>query len=103
MSSAPLRAERVIKTHQLEAVRLPQVIRDDTPEPWTRYEVAVIMGPALDEYEREQAAWNAKVAKDKANRGLRSPSAVPLRGGPCELPFSLSGSPATNTPPSGGE
>lgn len=74
------RAERVIKTHQLEAVRLPQVIRDDTPEPWTKYEVAVIMGPALDEYEREQAAWNAKVAKDKANRGLRSPSAVPLRG-----------------------
>lgn len=74
------RAERVIKTHQLEAVRLPQVIRDDAPEPWTKYEVAVIMGPALDEYEREQAAWNAKVAKDKANRGLRSPSAVPLRG-----------------------
>ena len=36
----------MIKTHQLEAVRLPQVIRDDSPEPWTKYEVAVIMGPA---------------------------------------------------------
>lgn len=74
------KAERIITTHQLEGVRLPLVIRDDSPEPWSQYEVAVIMGPAMDEFECEQAAWNEKVAQDKANRGFRCPSAVPLRG-----------------------
>lgn len=74
------RAERVIQSHQLEGVRVPQVLREDEPEPWTSRELGVILGPALDEYEQEQAAWNAIVARDKANRGLRSPSFVPLRG-----------------------
>jgi integrase len=74
------KAERIIKSHQLEGVRVPQVIREDTPEPWSKYEVSVIMGPAMAEFEREQAAWNAKVAQDKANRGYRCPSVVPLRG-----------------------
>jgi integrase len=43
-------------------------------------ELAVLLGPAMDQYEREQAEWNAKVSAEKANRGLRSPSVVPLRG-----------------------
>ncbi len=30
--------------------------------------------------EADQTAWNAKVAQEKTNRGLRSPSFVPLRG-----------------------
>jgi integrase len=74
------KAERVIKAHQLEGVRLPQVLREDAPDPWTEEEKEVILGAALDEYEREQAEWNAKVAKEKKNRGLRAPSVVPLRG-----------------------
>jgi hypothetical protein len=53
------KAERIITAHQLEGVRLPLVIRDDWPEPWSKYEVAVIMGPAMEEFAREQAAWNA--------------------------------------------
>lgn len=73
-------AERIIPAHQLMGVRVPQVPRNDEPEPWTHHELAVIIGPALDEYEREQAAWNAKVATEKASRGLRSPSLLPLRG-----------------------
>jgi integrase len=73
-------SERVIASHQLLGVRVPQVKKEDEPEPWSPHELAVIMGPALDEYEHEQAAWNTLVAKDKANRGLRSPSRVPLRG-----------------------
>ncbi len=56
------------------------MIRDDSPEPWSQYEVAVFMGPAMDEFEREQAAWNANVVHDKANRGYRCPSVLPLRG-----------------------
>jgi hypothetical protein len=63
-----------------QGVRVPQVIRKDMPEPWSKYEVSVILGPAMAEFEREQAAWNAKVAQDKANRGYRCPSVVPLRG-----------------------
>jgi len=73
-------AERVIPSHQLLGVHVPQVVRDDEPEPWTPQELAVILGPALDEYEREQAAWNAQVAREKKSRGLRSPSFLPLRG-----------------------
>lgn len=68
------KAERIIATHQLEGVRFPLVIRDDSPEPWSQYEVAAIMGPAMDEFERAQAAWNEKVAQDKAHRGYRCPS-----------------------------
>ncbi|HEU4886941.1 MAG TPA: hypothetical protein VFV49_03575, partial [Thermoanaerobaculia bacterium] len=61
-------------------VRVPQVLRDDEPEPWTRQELAVLMGPALRRYEKEQREWNAKVATEKQNRGKRSPSFIPLRG-----------------------
>lgn len=74
------KSERIIASHQLEGVRVPQVPRDDEPDPWSQHELAVILGPALDEYEREQGAWNALVAKDKSNRGLRCPSVVPMRG-----------------------
>lgn len=73
-------AERVIASHLLQGVRVPQVPRHDEPDPWTPHELAVILGPALDEYEREQAAWNARVSKEKASRGLRSPSLLPMRG-----------------------
>ena len=73
-------AERVITSHQLAGVRVPQVLDRDAPDPWTTNELAVLIGPALAEYEREQAAWNAIVARDKVNRGLRSPSHMPLRG-----------------------
>jgi hypothetical protein len=59
---------------------LPQVVHDDEPEPWSRLELGILMGPALREYEAEQAAWNARVAQEKKNRGLRSPSYIPLRG-----------------------
>lgn len=74
------KAERIIPSHQLEGVRVPRVPHDDEPQPWSQQEVAVIMGPAMAEYEREQAAWNALVAKDKKHRSLRCPSAVPMRG-----------------------
>ena len=79
-SGVTARAERVISSHQLDGVRVPQVLREDEPEPWTQHEIGVILGPALDEYEREQAAWNEIVSRDKANRGLRTPSFVPLLG-----------------------
>jgi integrase len=74
------KAVRLIASHQLEGVRVPQVLRDDEPEPWTRQELAVLMGPALRRYEKEQREWNAKVATEKKNRGKRSPSFIPLRG-----------------------
>jgi len=74
------KAVRLIASHQLEGVRVPQVLRDDEPEPWTRHELEVLMGPALRRYEKEQREWNAKIATEKKNRGKRSPSFIPLRG-----------------------
>ncbi|MEO8381778.1 MAG: hypothetical protein ABI779_19105 [Acidobacteriota bacterium] len=74
------KAVRLIAAHQLEGVRVPQVLREDEPEPWTRHELGVLMGPALRRYEKEQREWNAKVATEKKNRGKRSPSFIPLRG-----------------------
>lgn len=75
------KAVALIKAHQLEFVRVPSVPRDNAnPTPWTWEELAVIMGPALREYERQQAEWNAKVALEKKNRSKRCPSYVPMRG-----------------------
>ena len=74
------KAERVIKSHQLSDIILPPAPRNGDPQPWTRHELGVITGPALLEYEADQSAWNEKVAQEKTNRGLRSPSFVPLRG-----------------------
>jgi integrase len=66
--------------HALGKVPRPVVVKSDSPVTWTKRELAVILGPALDEFEREQVRWNARVAADKSARGLRSPSTVPLRG-----------------------
>ncbi len=74
------KAERVIKSHQLDGIILPPASRNGDPQPWDRHELAVITGPALRAYEADQGTWNEKVAQEKKNRGLRSPSVVPLRG-----------------------
>jgi hypothetical protein len=74
------KAQRIIPRHHLEGVPVPQVVHEDEPEPWSRLELGILMGPALREYEAEQAVWNARVAQEKKNRGLRSPSFIPLRG-----------------------
>ncbi|HEX6097697.1 MAG TPA: hypothetical protein VF432_15325 [Thermoanaerobaculia bacterium] len=68
------KAQRIIPRHHLEGVPVPQVVHDDEPEPWSQLELGILMGPALREYEAEQAAWNVRVAQEKKNRGLRSPS-----------------------------
>jgi hypothetical protein len=47
------KAQRVIPRHHLEDVPVPQV---DEPEPWSRLELGILMGPALREYETEQQA-----------------------------------------------
>jgi hypothetical protein len=65
------KAVRLIASHQLEGVRVPQVLRDDESEPLKRQEFGMLMGPALRRYEKEQREWNAKVATD-ARTGLHS-------------------------------
>jgi hypothetical protein len=77
VADRPLSAQKPAGDGMRQLVRF--VNGKQPPEPCSLYEVAVIMGPAMNEFEREQAAWNAKVAHDKANRGYRCPSAVPLR------------------------
>jgi len=74
------KAERIIVMHKLDDVRLPKVVKNDAPVTWTKKEFAILMGPALDEYEREQARWNANVGNVEGTGSLRAPSHVPLRG-----------------------
>jgi integrase len=74
------KAEGIITSHALADVRLPSAKKSDTPVTWTRAELAVITGPALDQWEREQAAWNGRVGKVEGTGSLRAPSHMPLRG-----------------------
>ena len=74
------KAEGIIASHALADVRLPSVKKSDDPVIWARHELAVITGPALDQWEREQAKWNDKVGKVKGTGSLRAPSHLPLRG-----------------------
>jgi len=54
-------------------------VHDHEPELWSELELGILMGPALRAYEAEQVAWDARVAQEKKNRGLRSPSFIALR------------------------
>lgn len=67
--------------HALGRVPLPVVRTSGTPVTWSKVEVATLLGPAMAEFEREQACWNEKVAAEKKSaRTLRTTSEVPLRG-----------------------
>lgn len=75
------KADGIIRSHALGDARLPTVPKKTTrPVTWTPEELAVITGPALDQYEAEQAAWNRKVGNVAGTRSKRAPSFLPLRG-----------------------
>lgn len=74
------KAEGIIGSHSLSDVRLPTVKKSEAPVTWTRHELSVITGPALDQWEREQAAWNERVGNVGGTGSLRAPSRMPLRG-----------------------
>ena len=75
------KADGIIRSHALGDARLPTVPKKTTrPVIWTPEELAVITGPALDQYEAEQAAWNRKVGNVAGTRSKRAPSLLPLRG-----------------------
>lgn len=74
------KSERIIKSHELDAVRLPTVRKNDSPVTWTLKEIDVLFGPALMQYEREQGRWNDHVGNVDGTGSLRAPSHVPLRG-----------------------
>ena len=73
------KALRIIPRHPLEGVPVPQVVHGDEPEPWSQLELGILMGPALRAYEAEQAPETRAFAQEKKNRGLGSPSFIPLR------------------------
>ncbi len=66
------KAEGIIASHPLSDVRLPTVKKSDAPVTWTRHELSVITGPALDRWEREQAAWSARVGNVEGSSSLRA-------------------------------
>jgi integrase len=72
---------RIMKgPHALGRVPLPVVRPSGLPVTWTKEELGVILGPAMDEYEREQARWNAMAPERSAKGSLVAESHVPLRG-----------------------
>jgi hypothetical protein len=73
------KAVRLIASHRLEGVRVPQVLRDDESEPWTRHWLDVLMGPALRRYEQEQRAWNGRAARRPS--GFANESSASILGG----------------------
>lgn len=71
---------RIIAGHHLDDVPLPQVTKRDAPITWTRHELAVIMGPAMDEFEKGQGEWNNQVGDVVGKDTLRAESHIPIRG-----------------------
>jgi integrase len=74
------KSEGIISNHPLGDVRRPVVRKTDRPVTWTEHELGVLTGPALDEFEREQACWNDRVGNVEGTGTLRAPSRLPLRG-----------------------
>lgn len=62
-------ADRIIAQHDLASVRRPRVPRPGRPVSWSRRELGVILGAAMDHFEHEQA-------KEEGSRA----SVMPLRG-----------------------
>lgn len=75
-------AERLIAGHGIGEVRRPKVTKSTRPVTWTKDELATLLGPAMDAFEREQAAIAAETAKKAyaGTRSIRTESVLPLRG-----------------------
>jgi hypothetical protein len=63
-------AERIIEWHALTNVRRPRVPRPGRPTIWTREEIGVLTGAAMDQFEREQVKQEGSRASSMPLRGL---------------------------------
>lgn len=72
---------RIIPHSSLGKVPLTTVRTADTPVFWTKREIAVILGPAMDAFEREQGERLSRPVTQKGRRKeRRNDSRMPLRG-----------------------
>jgi integrase len=80
--------DRIITGHNLTQLRRPQIKKTKKPVVFTTKQAATLLGPAMREYEKEQAselqAWQ-RLLHERAEAGHRptvtkGPSVVPLRG-----------------------
>jgi integrase len=69
--------DRLIKSHQLVDIERPKPPKTSKPVIFTKQQVAVLLGSAMERYEHEQAAAFRRFDTDS---GRRPPSVVPLRG-----------------------
>lgn len=67
----------LIAGHKLKTVRRPAAARRSKPVTFTRRQVAVLLGPAMDRFEAEQ---RQTMAEFRPGSQPAPPSAVPLRG-----------------------
>lgn len=80
--------EQIITSHNLTHLQRPKVRKKTKPVTFTRRQVAVLLGRAMDAYEREQARtlqqWQreqeARAAERRPQLTTKAPSVVPLRG-----------------------
>jgi len=73
----------IIAAHRLVGVRKPQGSKPAKPVTFTRRQVAVLLGPAMDAYEHEQAAAHAAyfaATRYGAHARGSAPTRTPLRG-----------------------
>lgn len=80
--------EGIIPDHRLKHLQRPKAKKKTKPVTFTRRQVAVLLGPAMDAYEREQAVAVRDYEREQERRATadlkplttRRPSVVPLRG-----------------------
>lgn len=83
---------RVLTAHQLANIERPKVVTNKKPMIFTNRQVAVLLGSAMDVYERSQAAAHQSYDPETKRR---KPSVVPLRG-LCMIAYTTLMRPETN-------
>jgi integrase len=79
---------RLIKSHHLVGIERPKVVTTKKPVILTKRQIAILLGSAMDRFEREQSAALQAFEREQQIRVLegrplltrRPPSVVPLRG-----------------------
>lgn len=71
------RKRDLIRDHQLVGVERPKSKKKTKPVVFTKRQVALLLGKAMDRYEIEQAKWNASLSTAKQKK---QSSLAPLRG-----------------------
>lgn len=74
------KSKRKIAHHQLEGMKREKTKKRSRPKTFSRRQVAILFGPAMDRYEREQIEEHSRLAATSGKNEVRRGSVLPLRG-----------------------